>query len=122
MSFIELLVVALVGLLVIGPERLPDTIRTCAVWINRAKRMITSTRAEVEQQLGMDELRRELHNEEVLQSLSAMKAKTEGKSDYTPRSAGEIVADVNRRLHEQAEEEKLMGDQKTNHPEKNSDA
>ena len=71
MSFFELLVVAVVGLIVIGPERLPEALRTGALWLGRLKRSVNDTKREFEQQLGMDEIRRELHNEQVLQSLKA---------------------------------------------------
>lgn len=70
-GFFELLVVAVVGLLVIGPERLPETIRTLSLWIGRIKRSILSTKAELEQQLGTDDIRRQLHNETIMRELNA---------------------------------------------------
>lgn len=72
-SFFELLVVGVVGLIVIGPERLPGTVRTCAIWIGRIKRSLIETRREIEKQIGADEIRRELHNEQVLYNLEKMK-------------------------------------------------
>lgn len=72
-GFFELLLIAAVGLFVIGPERLPHTIRVCALWIGRIKRSILETRREIEQQLGADEIRRELQNEQVLRNLEKMK-------------------------------------------------
>ncbi len=85
MSFFELLVVAVVGLIVIGPERLPETLRTGMLWLGRMKRMVNDTKQEFEQQLGVDEIRRELHNEQILQSLKAVEdAKTEVKEIINP--------------------------------------
>lgn len=72
-SFFELLVVGVVGLIVIGPERLPGTVRTCALWIGRIKRNLLETRRELEKQIGADEIRRELHNEQVLHNMEKMK-------------------------------------------------
>lgn len=72
-GFFELLIVAVVGLLVIGPERLPVAVRTCGLWIGRIKRSLTETRREIEQQLGADEIRRELRNEEIMRNLERMK-------------------------------------------------
>ena len=37
-GFAELVLVGVVGLLVIGPERLPGTIRTASLWLNRFRR------------------------------------------------------------------------------------
>ncbi len=72
-GFMELLVCALVGLFVIGPERLPTTIRTVALWVGRIKRSLLETRREIEQQLGADDIRRELHNEQVMREWEKMK-------------------------------------------------
>lgn len=72
-GFFELLVIAVVGLLVIGPERLPGAIRTGALWWGRIKRSMRETRSELEKQIGADDIRRELHNEEVMRSLDALR-------------------------------------------------
>lgn len=72
-SFFELLVIGVVALIVIGPERLPGTVRTCALWIGRIKRSLMETRRELEKHIGADEIRRELHNEQVLYNLEKMK-------------------------------------------------
>ena len=37
-GFAELLLIAVVGLLVIGPERLPSAIRTTSLWLGRLRR------------------------------------------------------------------------------------
>lgn len=72
-GFFELIIIAMVGLFVIGPERLPETIKTVALWVGRIKRNILETRTEIEQQLGADEIRRQLQNEQVLHNLEKMK-------------------------------------------------
>lgn len=59
-GFAELLIIGVVGLLVIGPERLPGTIRTVSVWVNKFRRSFNEIR---------DEVRQELHNDEVMQEL-----------------------------------------------------
>ena len=59
-GFAELVIIAVVGLLVIGPERLPGAIRTASLWLNRFKRGFNDIKREVEQ---------ELHNDSVMQEL-----------------------------------------------------
>jgi len=76
-GFFELILVAIVGLLVIGPERLPETVRTLALWLGRLRRTIRETRAELEQQIGADDIRRQLHNEEIMRSLNATREEIE---------------------------------------------
>ena len=48
MGFFELLVIAVVGLLVIGPERFPGAVRACGLWIGRMKRVLRETRTSLE--------------------------------------------------------------------------
>ncbi|MGB1139444.1 MAG: Sec-independent protein translocase protein TatB [Halioglobus sp.] len=59
-GFAELLLIGVVGLLVIGPDKLPGTIRTASLWINRIRRGFNDIKAEVQQ---------ELHNDAVMQEL-----------------------------------------------------
>ena len=68
-GFFELLIIGVVGLVVIGPEKLPETLRTLALWWGRIKRGIASTRTELEQHIGADEIRRQLHNEDIMRQL-----------------------------------------------------
>ena len=62
----ELLLVGLVALLVLGPERLPGAARTAGLWIGRLKRSFNAIKQEVEREIGADEIRRQLHNEHIL--------------------------------------------------------
>jgi sec-independent protein translocase protein TatB len=59
-GFSELLVIGVVALLVIGPERLPETVRTASMWLNRIRRGFNEIKQEVQQ---------ELHNDSVMQEL-----------------------------------------------------
>ena len=65
-SFGELLLVALIALLVLGPERLPGAARTAGLWVGRLKRSFNAIKQEVEREIGADEIRRQLHNEEIM--------------------------------------------------------
>ena len=60
-SFGELLVVGLVALVVLGPERLPKAARFTGLWVRRARAQWYSVKSELEQELASDELRRSLH-------------------------------------------------------------
>jgi len=66
-SFSELLLVGLVALLVLGPERLPGAARTAGLWVGRLKRSFNAIKMEVEREIGADDIRRQLHNEHILQ-------------------------------------------------------
>lgn len=72
-GFTELLLVGLVALVVLGPERLPGAVRTAGLWVGRLKRSFNNIKAEVEREIGADEIRRQLHNERILDLEREMK-------------------------------------------------
>ena len=68
-GFPELMLSAIVGLLVIGPERLPEALRTLGLWLGRMRRSFQSVKSEIEKEIGMDEVRKQLHNEAVMEEM-----------------------------------------------------
>ncbi|MFL2530158.1 MAG: Sec-independent protein translocase protein TatB [Porticoccaceae bacterium] len=80
-GFLELLVIALITLIVMGPERLPVAIRTISLWIGRLKQLLAKTRQEIENEVGMDDIRHQLHNEQVLKELGEHKDQLEQSLD-----------------------------------------
>ncbi|WP_372876303.1 Sec-independent protein translocase protein TatB [Pseudomonas sp.] len=73
-GFTELLLIGVVALVVLGPDRLPGAVRTAGLWIGRVKRSFSAIKAEVEREIGADEIRRQLHNEQILDLEREMKA------------------------------------------------
>jgi sec-independent protein translocase protein TatB len=68
-SFSELVMILIVGLLVFGPEKLPEVVRTVGMWIGKLRRSFNQIRSEIEREVGVDELKREIHNQSILDSL-----------------------------------------------------
>jgi sec-independent protein translocase protein TatB len=73
-GFTELLLVGIVALVVLGPDRLPGAVRTAGLWIGRIKRSFSAIKADIEREIGADEIRRQLHNEDILELEREMKA------------------------------------------------
>lgn len=72
-GFPELMLVSVVALLVIGPNRLPETVRTIMLWLGRLRRSFANIKMEIEQEIGADEIRQQLHNESIMKELDAGK-------------------------------------------------
>ena len=83
-GFTELLLIGLVALFVLGPERLPGAVRTAGLWIGRAKRSFANIKSEVEREIGADEIRRQLHNERILDLEREMKQSIMPSSPSSP--------------------------------------
>ncbi|MCX7960034.1 MAG: Sec-independent protein translocase protein TatB [Burkholderiales bacterium] len=57
-GFSELLVIGVVALIVIGPERLPRVARTVGHLMGRLQRYVADVRADISREMEMEELRR----------------------------------------------------------------
>lgn len=61
-GFSELIIIAIVALLVLGPERLPKAARFAGLWVRKARAQWYSVKAELERELAAEELQRNLGN------------------------------------------------------------
>lgn len=59
-GFSELLLVAVVALVVLGPERLPKAARFAGLWVRRARAQWYSVKSELERELAAEELKRSM--------------------------------------------------------------
>lgn len=57
-GFWELALIAVVGLLVIGPERLPKVARTVGLWVGRMRGFVMSVKADIDKELRAEELKK----------------------------------------------------------------
>lgn len=70
MGFTEMLLIGIVALVVIGPERLPGVARTAGKYFSKLRNFMMNVRADVESELKADELRQIFEKQkEELQSL-----------------------------------------------------
>ena len=59
-GFMELIIIAIISLLVLGPERLPVAARQAGRWVGKARRMVSQFSREIDRQVEIEELRAEL--------------------------------------------------------------
>jgi sec-independent protein translocase protein TatB len=57
-GFSEIMVIAVVALIVIGPERLPRTARMLGHLLGRLQRYVNEVKADINREMELDELRR----------------------------------------------------------------
>ena len=106
-GFFELLLIAIFGLLIFGPEKLPEAIRNISRNVGRAKRAWQHTRRELEEELGMDEIRRELYNEQIQEELQRRKKSILGEGEDNSESSKESPREEKIREAAIKHEEKL---------------
>ena len=62
-GFGELVVIGLVALIVVGPERLPTVARTAGLWIGKARHMLAAVKEDIDRELKAAELKQMLEQQ-----------------------------------------------------------
>lgn len=57
-GFTELMVIAVVALIVIGPERLPKVARTVGLLFGRMQRYVNDVKSDISREMALDDLRK----------------------------------------------------------------
>lgn len=97
-SFLEMLVVGVIALLVIGPERLPGLARKAGRLVGKARAFIATTRADIERELRTEEMRSMLNKqEEEIRELRNMMQKNTDDVRHSIEDATSPVNDEQKR-------------------------
>ena len=76
-GFLELLVVTLIALIVVGPERLPGIARKVGEMVGKARAFVANTRADIEKEINASEMKDMLSQQkEQIEELQTMMAST----------------------------------------------
>lgn len=62
-GFSELVLMAIVALVVLGPEKLPHAARVAGAWVGRIRRTVSNMQAEIEREVSAQEVRERLQKE-----------------------------------------------------------
>lgn len=63
-GFFEIVIIAVVALLVLGPEKMPHAVRMTAAYWGRLKRSIIATKSEIEDELALEDIKKQLRAEQ----------------------------------------------------------
>lgn len=86
-GFSELLLVAVIGLVVLGPERLPVAVRTVAGWIRAMRSLAANVQNELSQELKLQELQETLKKVEEKAGMEALSPELKQSMDELRQAA-----------------------------------
>lgn len=87
-GFWELLVIGVVGLLVIGPERLPGVARTIGLYVGKLQRFVAGVKSDIQQELDASELREMLDRQDKqLKELQSLVNDTRDEVNHAAQQA-----------------------------------
>lgn len=95
-GFQEIILISVMSLLIMGPERLPGAVRTTMLWISKIRRSFQDIKTEIEREIGADEIRQQLHNDKILKNLEKTKEDIEQNLKATTDN---ISAEINELQH-----------------------
>jgi len=86
-GFTELCLIALVSLLVIGPERLPKVARLAGFWLGKTRTMVAAVKEEIKLELQAEEMRQIFKEQSGLEEAQKMLDETSDtiKSTLAPQ-------------------------------------
>jgi len=93
-GFSELVLLGIIALVVLGPEKLPGAIRTASLWIGRLKRSFNSIKTDIEREIGADEIRRQLRNEAIMDKFKQTKAQVNDAVNVVKKQTDEFRKNV----------------------------
>lgn len=86
---LELVLISVVALLVVGPERFPKLARSAGLWVGRARRMLSAVKADIDREIKSEELKEILRKQaqsKPLETILETRPKGPVKKDETPAS------------------------------------
>ena len=92
-GFSELLVIGVVGLVVIGPERMPGVARTAGALFGRAQRYINALKADIQNEVDLEEFKRIKSTfYDAAKSIEDSVSQVKQELDATAQSLNESIA------------------------------
>jgi sec-independent protein translocase protein TatB len=91
-GFSELFLIAIVALVVLGPERLPKAARFAGLWVRRARAQWYSVKSELERELASEELQRTLR--ETRQAAADIDAQVRSAGEEARREFDSMRAQI----------------------------
>jgi sec-independent protein translocase protein TatB len=91
-GFSELLVIGVVALIVIGPEKLPRVARTVGHLAGRLQRYVSDVKADINREIELDELRK--MRDSMQQAASSFESSVKSELDKTAVDLNKTVEDV----------------------------
>ena len=94
MGFQEIVLIGIIALIVIGPERLPSVARSIGLWVGKMQRFVAGVKSDIATELQTDELRNMLSSQEdQIRELKSMVKETQSDLERTAKDAQRSVSE-----------------------------
>ena len=90
-GFSEIVLIMVIALIVVGPERLPRLARSTGLWLGKIRGFVSSVKAEIDHELATEELRKTLSRqaempelEEIIEKATTIQPSRKKAGEVTP--------------------------------------
>ncbi|MBK8327305.1 MAG: twin-arginine translocase subunit TatB [Moraxellaceae bacterium] len=97
-GFSELILLGIVALVVLGPEKLPHAARMAGAWLGKIKRTVIDIQAEIEKEVSAAELKQRMNDE--IEKLKALSEPIEAEIEVVKNTIHQQINDVSQTLDE----------------------
>jgi len=91
-GFWELTTIAVIALLVIGPDKLPGVARTAGKWVGRARRFVGDVKSDIDRELKQEELRKAIADDVGLDEIKEIMNTDDFRIDADETPAYQVSA------------------------------
>ena len=91
-GFWELTTIAVIALLVIGPDKLPGVARTAGKWVGRARRFVGDVKTDIDRELKQEELRKAIADDVGLDEIKEIMNTDDFRIDADETPAYQVSA------------------------------
>ena len=99
-GFMELMLIGVVALLVVGPERLPGLARTAGKWVGKMRSFVSNVKTDIDKELKAEELKQILEKQkEMANPLESFVEDTKETVGKVQEEVEKVESSINTSLH-----------------------
>ena len=102
-GFSELLVIGVVALIVIGPQKLPRVARTIGHLVGRMQRYVADVKADINREIELEELRK--MRDSMQQAASEFQSSVQSEVNKTEAELNQTAAELNKTVEDAAKDQ-----------------
>lgn len=93
-GFWELMLVAVIAIVVVGPAKLPEVVRTVVIFVRKIRNIFNDVKSDIEKELELDDLRRQLNDEDMQKHMQSLNQSILDAEKKLQNQADEIINQI----------------------------
>lgn len=104
-GFWELVTIAIIGIVVVGPEKLPEVVRTIMATVRKFRRMFDDVKGDIERELHLDDIRRQVQEADIQEHIRKLNQSVIDAGKEFHESGKDLLHDIDHAVNQIDSEE-----------------